>query len=210
MSDEIKCPRYTMDGEPNGDVILPNQVFGIEPHEHSLYEYVKMYLANQRQGNASTKTVAEVHGSGIKPWKQKGRGVARAGSRRSPLWRGGGVTFGPKPRSYYYRIPKKVLRLALRSAYSTRAKENGICVIEEPKYDAPKTKRVIELLDKLQLNTNRVLVLTTYPDVNFKLSTHNVHNISVMEVRNANAYVIMKHHKLIITDGALKFLEESA
>jgi large subunit ribosomal protein L4 len=207
MSEIMKCPRFNMDGEQNGDVNLPVAVFGIKPHEHSLYEYVKMFLANQRQGNASTKTVAEVHGSGIKPWRQKGRGVARAGSRRSPLWRGGGVTFGPKPRSYYYRIPKKVVRLALKSAFSTRASENGICVLEEPKYDKPQTNRVVNLIKNLDLTSNRILFLTPYPDQNFLMSTRNIPNVSVMEVRNANAYVIMRHHKLVITEGALAYLE---
>ena len=144
-----KVAVYDMHGTQVGEIDLNDNVFGIEPNEAVMQQFVKMQLANKRQGTASTKTRAEVRGGGKKPWKQKGTGRARVGSTRNPVWRGGGIAFGPKPRDYSYKLPRKVRRLALKSALSSKALDSNIIVVDVLTFDEPKTKLMIETLGLL-------------------------------------------------------------
>ena len=142
---------YTKDGSQNGQVDLSDEIFAVEPNEHAMHLDVVSYLAHQRQGTAKTKTRSEVRGGGKKPWRQKGRGAARAGSTRSPLWVGGGTIHGPKPREYKQKLPKKVKRLARKSALSVRLQENSIKIVEDFSLDQIKTKSMVEIIGNLQL-----------------------------------------------------------
>jgi len=142
----LKAKHYSADGAVKGEVELPAPAFGVTPNEHVVWEAVKSYLANQRQGNASTKTRSYVRGGGKKPWRQKGTGRARQGSIRAAQWAGGYTVFGPQPRDYHYRLPKKLRRLALTSVLSRRAEEGNVAVVEELSYSAPKTKTVFGML----------------------------------------------------------------
>jgi len=141
-----------MQGAPVGEIELNEQIFGIEPNVHVMHSAVVAQLANARVGTSSSLGRSEVRGGGRKPWKQKGTGRARAGTIRSPLWRGGGIVFGPKPRDYSKKLPRKVKRLALCSALSSKVKENSLIVIEKLSFDQPKTKDMVKLLDNLKIN----------------------------------------------------------
>src|SRR5690625_1378380 len=147
-----KIALYNQSGSQVGDIELNDVVFGIEPNKHVLHDAVVMQQASQRQGTHAVKNRSAVRGGGRKPWRQKGTGRARQGSIRSPQWVGGGVVFGPTPRSYSYKLPKKVRRLALKSALSTKVKDESIFVLDELAVDVPKTKEVIKLLDALKLD----------------------------------------------------------
>ena len=148
---------YTSDGQVKGQVELPDEVFNIEPHEYAMYMAVRAYLNNRRQGTHKVKTRAEVSGGGRKPWPQKGRGVARAGSIRSPLWIGGGKVHGPRPRDYSMNLPRKLKRLARKSALSARARENNLIVVEDFDFERPKTKQMLAVLEALGLSEVKTL-----------------------------------------------------
>jgi large subunit ribosomal protein L4 len=166
-----------------------------------------MYLANQRQGTQSALTRAEVRGGGIKPWRQKGTGRARHGSIRSPQWKHGGIVFAPKPRSYRYTVPKKIKRIAMKSALSSKVNDNNIVVIEELNFDAPKTKQVVSLLQNLKIDS-KTLIVVAENNENIVKSARNIEGVTTAFVNTLNVYDILKYDKFIITKDAVKKVEE--
>lgn len=202
-----KVTLYDMSGAQIGELELNDSIFGIEPNEAVMADFVKMQLANKRQGSSSTKTRAEVRGGGRKPWRQKGTGRARVGSTRNPVWVGGGVAFGPRPRDYSYRLPKKIRRLALKSAYSTKVKENSIIVVDKLEFAEPKTKDMLKTLDALNI-TNKTLVVTVDGDVNVTKSARNIPGVKPLRVDYVNVYDLLKYDTLLITKDAVKRVEE--
>ena len=196
-----KVALYKQDGSQVGDVELNESVFGIEPNKHVLHEAVLMQRASVRQGTHAVKNRSEVRGGGRKPWRQKGTGRARQGSIRSPQWVGGGVVFGPTPRSYKYQLPKKVRQLALKSALSSKVKEDNVVVLEELDFKAPKTKEVINMLSALDVD-NKVLIVTSENDENLIRSTNNLKKVKVITVNNMNVLDLLMHDKLILTKDA--------
>ncbi len=198
---------YNMLGEQVEEIELNDEVFGIEVNQHVVYEVVKNQLANKRQGTQSTKTRAEVRGGGAKPWRQKGTGRARHGSRRSPIWVGGGVTFAPKPRDYSYSVPKKVKRLAMKSALTSKVENQEIIVVDELKFDAPKTKDMIKTLENLNAD-KKALIVTVDSNLNIIRSASNIPNVQTTVVNNLNVYDILKYNSLIITKDAVRKVEE--
>lgn len=202
-----KVPLYNVNGEEIGEVELSDKVFGAEIREDLMHKVVVAQLANRRQGTASTKTRAEVRGGGAKPWRQKGTGRARHGSIRSPIWRGGGIVFGPKPRSYRKKVPKKIKRLALKSALSSKVVENNLIVLDELKMERPKTKDMINILNNLNVKEKALLVLGE-KDENVILSARNIPGVSTGSVESMNVYDLLLHDKLILTKKALEKVEE--
>lgn len=196
-----KVTLFKQDGSQSGDIELNEAVFGIEPNTHVLHEAVLMQRASRRQGTHAVKGRSDVRGGGRKPWKQKGTGRARQGSIRSPQWVGGGVVFGPTPRSYSYKLPKKVRRLALRSALSSKVQENSLVVLEGLTLDAPKTKEVIKLLSALNVE-KKALIVTTEKDENVLRSANNLKSIKVLTVEEVNVLDLLTHDQLIITRDA--------
>lgn len=194
---------YSKDGKVTGQAELPTDIFGVEPNEHAMHLAVVAYLTNQRQGTAKVKTKAEVSGGGKKPWRQKGRGTARAGSSRSPIWVGGGTVHGPHPRDYNYSLSKKVKRLARKSAYSTRLAENNIVVIDDFSFDDIKTKNIAEVLKNLNLVDEKTLILIPQPDDVIFLSARNIPNISVSPAEKISTYDILNHKKLVLFKSAI-------
>ena len=203
-----KANLYNMAGEKIGQADLPEAVFGIEPNKIVLHTAVKNHLANRRQGTQSTLTRAEVSGGGKKPWRQKGTGRARAGTTRAPHWVHGGVAFAPKPRDYSYNINKKVRRLALKSALSAKANETAIYVIDALNLDEIKTKRVVSLLDKLELSGQKVMLITAERNENVYKSARNIPGVSVTFGTILNPYDILGVNVLLIDQAALNTMEE--
>ncbi|HZK42975.1 MAG TPA: 50S ribosomal protein L4 [Syntrophomonadaceae bacterium] len=197
-----KVTLYDMSGAEVGEIELNDAVFGIEPNEVVMADFVKMQLANKRQGTSSTKTRAEVRGGGRKPWRQKGTGRARAGSNRSPIWIGGGITFGPTPRDYSYKLPKKIRRLAMKSALSTKVKENSIIVIDKLKFDEPKTRLMAETLSALNAN-KKTLLVTIDGDINVVKSARNIPGVKAVRADYINVYDLLKYETLLITEDAV-------
>jgi large subunit ribosomal protein L4 len=202
-----KVPLYDMSGAQIGEVELNDSLFGIEPNEAVLYDFVKMQLANKRVGTASVKTRAEVSGGGRKPFRQKGTGRARAGSIRSPLWRGGGIVFGPQPRDYSYRLPRKVRRLALKSALSSKFKNDSIIVVDALNFEAPKTKLMVETLQNLKAG-RKALVVTADGDQNVSKSARNIPGVKPLRADFVNVYDLLNYDTLLITKDAVARLEE--
>jgi len=198
---------YSTKGEEKEKVVLPVEIFGIEPHEHVLYEAIKMYLANRRQGTAATKNRALVRGGGRKPWRQKGTGRARHGTIRSPLWVGGGVVFGPHPRNYRYSLPRKVRRKALLSALSALAAEEKIMLLEDFTLKEPKTKMMVEILNNLKIQKEKCLFLVSGRDQNLCLATRNLPNLTVRDVGELNAFEVLNCERLLMTPKSLRRLE---
>ncbi|WP_182201187.1 50S ribosomal protein L4 [Paraliobacillus salinarum] len=196
-----KVALYNQSGSQVGDVELNDVVFGIEPNEHVLHDAVLMQQASRRQGTHAVKNRSAVRGGGRKPWRQKGTGRARQGSIRSPQWVGGGVVFGPTPRSYSYKLPKKVRRLALLSALSSKVKEDNIIALETLAFDAPKTKEVVKLFDALHVDT-KALIVTAERDEVIARSANNLPNAKVLPVSEVNVIDLLTHDKLIITKEA--------
>jgi large subunit ribosomal protein L4 len=172
-----------------------------------MHEFVKMQLANKRQGTSSTKTRAEVRGGGKKPWRQKGTGRARAGSTRSPIWKGGGVTFGPKPRDYSYRLPQKVRRLAMKSALSSKALDQKIIVVDFADFAEPKTKVMVEALKTLNAG-RKTLVVTAADDAILLKSSRNIAGVKSLKADFINVYDILNHETLLMTKDAVARVEE--
>jgi len=192
-------------GEPGESVQLPEELFDGIVHQAALHQTIKAYLANQRQGNAATKTRGMVSGGNRKAWRQKGTGRARQGSMRAPHWRGGGVVFGPSPRSYRPDVPKKLKALARRSAFNQRALNEEITVIERIALQAPKTKLVSELLGKMGVaEAKRVLVLTNGSQEQVYRSARNIPNVEVMPFAQASAYDVMRARQVVIEAAALE------
>ncbi len=205
----LKAALYNSNGENAGDIELPVDIFGIEPNEAVVHQYVKAYLANQRQGSAKVKTRSEVSGGGRKPWRQKGTGRARVGTIRSPLWRHGGVIFGPSPRSYRSRLPKKMKRLALLSVLSDRASEEKIDIIESPKIDKPSTREVKSLINKVETGDDKkILMVTAKSDKNIYLSARNIKGLEISHMGELNTYQILKADRVIFTSDALNLMKE--
>ena len=198
---------YNISGKQVGEIELNENIFGVDVNVEAMQQVVKMYLANQRQGTQSALTRAEVSGGGIKPWRQKGTGRARHGSIRSPQWKKGGIVFAPKPRSYRYTVPKKIKRIAMKSALSSKVNENNIVVIEELNFDAPKTKQVVSLLENLKIDSKALIVLADNNE-NVVKSSRNIEGVKATFVNTLNVYDILKYDKFVITKDAVKKVEE--
>ncbi|QHJ69652.1 50S ribosomal protein L4 [Planococcus halotolerans] len=194
-------------GSQVGDIELNDYVFGIEPNESVLFDAVIAQRASLRQGNHKVKNRSEVAGGGKKPWRQKGTGRARQGSIRSPQWRGGGVVFGPTPRSYSYKLPKKVRRLAMRSALSTTVVNENLMVLEGLTFDAPKTKSFLQLQNDLSLG-KKVLFVTEDVNENLALSARNVQGMTVISATGINVLDLLGHDKVVMTKAAIEKIEE--
>ncbi len=201
-----KTTLYNTKAEKVGEIELNDLVFGIEANKEAMHTMVVNYLANQRQGTQSTKTRTEVRGGGRKPWRQKGTGRARQGSIRAPQWTGGGVALGPKPRSYRFSVNKKLRRLALKSALSTKVAENEIIVIDELKLDSFKTKEMAAILKAFE--ADNALVVTAGKDDNVVRSAANIPGIETSMAENLNVYDVLKHSKFIVTKDAVSKIEE--
>jgi large subunit ribosomal protein L4 len=206
----VEAKRYAFDGSAGPETEpLDDRLFGAEVNGDLLYRAVRMQLGNRRQGTHSTKTRAEVSGGGRKPWRQKGTGRARAGSRRSPLWVGGGTMFGPKPRSYETKLTKKMRKGALRSALSDRAGDGKVTLIDRIPFDEPKTKAAVELLDRLELSGSTLVVVSSgeYGRTMRKCFT-NLEHAKCIASAGLNVYDILRHERLLLTVGAVEELKE--
>ena len=202
-----KVALFNQSGSKVGDIELNESVFGIEPNKQVLFEAVLMQRASLRQGNHKVKNRSEVRGGGRKPWRQKGTGRARQGSIRSPQWRGGGTVFGPVPRSYSYKLPKKVRRLAIKSALSSKVVEENILVLEALSFDAPKTKEFANVLKGLSVDS-KTLVITDGLDENVALSARNIPGVTVVAAEGISVLDVLGHDKLVMTKSAVEKVEE--
>lgn len=198
---------YNVLGETVGEIELNEDIFNTEINEHAVYEVVKNQLANRRQGTQSTKTRAEVRGGGRKPWRQKGTGRARQGSIRAPHWVGGGVVFAPKPRSYSYKVPKKVKRLAMKSALTSKVVNEQIIVLEELNLEEPKTKEMVKILGNIKAG-KKALIVMDEKNINVVKSAKNIPNVQTTLVNTLNVYDILNFDSFIITKDAVKKVEE--
>ena len=197
---EVKL--FNQDGSEAGNVALEDAVFGIEPNEHVIHEVVVMQRAAKRQGTHAVKNRSEVRGGGRKPWRQKGTGRARQGSIRSPQWVGGGVVFGPTTeRNYKYKLPKKVRRLALKSALSSKVQNDEMIVLTELNFEQPKTKQLVNVLEGLNVE-DKALIVTAEKQDNVVLSANNLQDVKVLTVNEVNVLDIISHDKLIMTKDA--------
>ena len=194
-------------GSSVGEIELNDAIFGIEPNESVLFDVVIAQRASLRQGTHKTKGRSEVSGGGRKPWRQKGTGRARQGSIRSPQWRGGGIVFGPTPRSYAYQLPKKVRRLALKSALSNKVAETNFVVVDALTLDAPKTKDFVKVLADLSVAT-KSLIVTADVNENVALSARNIPGVTVLTAEGINVLDLVSANKVVITKDAVAKIEE--
>ena len=201
-----KIDVYDIEGKKVKTIELKEEVFGIEPNEAVVHSVLVNYLANQRQGTQSTKTRAEVRGGGRKPWRQKGTGRARQGSIRAPQWIKGGIALGPKPRSYKYTLNKKVKRLALKSALSSKVLENKLIVLDSLNFDEIKTKNMSKVLSNL--NVTKALVVLKESNLNVQASARNIPNVKTALVNTINTYDILKYDAFVVTKDAVAKIEE--
>jgi len=193
-------------GKKTKEINAPEDVLSYPVKEHLIYEAVVNYRANQRRGTASTKTRADVRGGGRKPWKQKGTGRARAGSTRSPLWRSGGTTFGPRPRDYSYKMPRKAKRNALKSALAMKFAEKQIMVLDGLKFKEPKTKEGVDFLKKLKIES--ALVIDSQENRNLFLSLRNIPKVKAVDFNQVNIYDVLNYKSLVFTQKAFESLME--
>ncbi len=200
-------PVLNVSGEKVSEIELKDSVFGIEINTHVMHAVVKNYLANQRQGTQAAKTRSEVRGGGRKPWRQKGTGRARHGSSRSPIWVGGGVIFAPKPRDYSYKLPKKVRRLAMKSALSSKVQDEQIIVLENLQMERPKTKEMTNILKNLKVD-GKALIVMEQVDQSVIRSARNIQGVETALVNTLNVYDILKYDHFIITRNAVEKVEE--
>jgi len=191
-----------------GDADLNEQVFGIRPHMAAMHQVVVAQLAKARAGTACTKTRSEVNYGGAKPFRQKGTGRARAGRRGSPLWRGGGVIFGPKPRDYTMQVPKKVRRLALKSALASKVAEGSLVVVDRLEMSAPKTRDLVSILGKLEADGKTLIITGDYQET-LALSGRNLPQVAVIEARQLNVYDLLNVEKIVMTQEALEKVSEA-
>ena len=198
---------YNTDGKEVGTIELNDAVFGVELNEHLVHLAVVAQLANKRQGTQKAKTRSEVSGGGRKPWRQKGTGRARSGSTRSPLWVGGGTVFGPQPRSYAFRMPKKQRRLAIKCALSDKVASGDFIVLDHLQFDAPKTKSVVKMLGDFGVDA-KSLIITLDENENVELSSRNIPGVKAINTMGLNVYDILNHTKLFITKAAIEKIEE--
>ena len=203
----LKVKVYNQEGAEVKDLELNEAVFGIEPNKQALFDMVLLQRASLRQGTHKVKNRTEVSGGGKKPWRQKGTGRARQGSIRAPQWRGGGVVFGPTPRSYKFKLNRKVRRLALKSALSTKINDNEFRALEAIKFDAPKTKEMVKVLANLDAPTKTLIVVDEI-DENVARSANNIPGVKLLDARRVNVYDILNSDKLIMTEAAIKSVEE--
>lgn len=204
----MKTKVYNQDGAEVGSVDLKDEVFGHEPNEAVVHQYVVNYLARQRQGTVNTKTRRDVRGGGRKPWRQKGTGRARAGTTRSPLWRGGGTVFGPHPRSYGSDFPKKMKKVALRSVFSDKAKAERIRVIDQISLDEIKTKAVVGMLGKFDLAGKKCIILDEGRNDKLSLSCRNLQEVLYTRASLANGYDLLNADYVIMTRAGLDKVQE--
>ncbi len=202
-----KVSLYKQDGSTAGEFELNESIFGIEPNNAVMFEAVVMQRASLRQGSHKVKNRSEVRGGGRKPWRQKGTGRARQGSIRSPQWRGGGVVFGPTPRSYSYKLPKKVRRLAIKSALSSKVVEEKLVVLEALSFETPKTKEFVSVLKNLSVD-KKVLVVTEGLDENVALAGRNIPGVTIVSANGVSVLDVLGHDKLIMTKEAVQKVEE--
>jgi large subunit ribosomal protein L4 len=198
---------FNKDNKSVSKIDLPDDIFNVEVKNGLLHEVVRNHLANKRQGNASTKSRGEVRGGGRKPFKQKGTGRARAGSNRSPIWRGGGTIFGPKPRDYSYKLPKKVKWGALSSALSAKVADGEVLVVDELILSGAKTKELAGIIKGLGLDTS-VLIITPKKDEALELSARNIPNVNIARMGELNVYSILSHDKLLILKDSVELMKE--
>ncbi|MCT3191667.1 50S ribosomal protein L4 [Lacticaseibacillus rhamnosus] len=198
---------YKQDGSENGTVELNDAIWAVEPNENVVFDAVVMQRASLRQGTHAVKNRSAVSGGGRKPWRQKGTGRARQGSIRSPQWRGGGIVFGPTPRSYAYKLPKKVWRLAIKSVLSQKVLDGDLVVVDGLSFDAPKTKAFLNVLDGLKVNDKALVVLEDGNDVAAK-AARNLPNVKVVPAEGINVLDAVNYKKLILTQSALQKIEE--
>lgn len=196
-----------MEGKKVGTIDLADSIFGIEPNKAVMHQMVVNYLAAQRQGTQSALTRAEVSGGGKKPWRQKGTGRARQGSTRSPQWTHGGIVFAPKPRDYRFTVNKKVRRLAMKSAFSSKAMENEIIVVDSISLNEYKTKTIVAMLKAIEADKKTLIVL---PEVDSKVikSANNIPGVKTAQVNTLNVYDILNANKLVIVKDAVSKIEE--
>ncbi|MBW8331999.1 MAG: 50S ribosomal protein L4 [Prolixibacteraceae bacterium] len=194
--------------ETGRTVTLDEQIFGIEPNDHAIYLDVKQILANKRQGTHSSKERADISGSTRKLKKQKGTGTARAGSVKSPVFRGGGRVFGPRPRSYDFKLNKKVKALARKSALSYKALEESILVVEDFSFETPKTREMVQISNNLKINDNKSLFVLAEENKNIYLSSRNLERISVTTASELNTYQILNAKKVIVLESSISKIEE--
>ncbi|AAU21763.1 50S ribosomal protein L4 [Bacillus sp. GM2] len=202
-----KVALYNQNGSTAGDIELNDSVFGIEPNESVVFDAILMQRASLRQGTHKVKNRSEVRGGGRKPWRQKGTGRARQGSIRSPQWRGGGIVFGPTPRSYAYKLPKKVRRLAIKSALSSKVNDNNLIVLEDLNLDAVKTKEMAAILKGLSIE-KKALIVTADANETVELSARNLPGVTVVEANGINVLDVVGHEKLVMTKAAVEKVEE--
>ena len=202
----LKVDVLNMEGKKVGDVELNENVFGVEVNDVVVHSVLVNFLANQRQGTQSTKTRAEVRGGGRKPWKQKGTGRARQGSIRAPQWIKGGIALGPKPRSYRYKVPKKMRQLAIKSVLTSKVKEGNLIVVDKLELNDIKTKEMVKVLNNLK--ANKALVMLNEKNLNVQASARNIENVKTTLVETINVYDLLKYNTLVLTQDAVKKIEE--
>jgi large subunit ribosomal protein L4 len=202
-----KVAVYNTSGAQVGEIELNDEVFGIEPHVHAMHSAVVAQQASLRLGTHKTKGRSEVSGGGRKPWRQKGTGRARQGSIRAPQWVGGGTVFGPTPRKYGFKLPKKVRRLAIRSALSSKVRDNEIVVLDALQMSQPKTKEFVNILKNLKVDRKALVVAADYDDT-IALSARNIPGVKFMAADGINVLDVLNHDKLIITREAVQKVEE--
>lgn len=202
-----RVPVYNMQGEQVEEIELSTAIFSAPINEEAIHRVIVAQLANKRQGTSATLTRGKVRGGGRKPWRQKGTGRARAGTNRSPLWRGGGIIFGPQPRDYRQAVPKKLRRLALKSALSAKVRDGQIYVLEGLPLLQAKTATVAKMLQKLGLQDS-VLVVIGQPDSKVQLSVRNLPRVNSLAITQLNTYDVMRHRDLVITKDAVCRAEE--
>ncbi len=202
-----KVTLFKQDGTQNGEIELNDGIFGIEPNESVVFDAIIMQRASLRQGTHAVKNRSAVSGGGRKPWRQKGSGRARQGSIRSPQWRGGGIVFGPTPRSYSYKLPKKVRRLAIKSVLSQKVLDNKLFVVEALQFDAPKTKEFAQMLSNLNVDTKVLVVVESSNDF-AALAGRNLPNVTIVDETNVTVLDVVNNDKLILTQAALSKVEE--
>ena len=195
------------DREKVGEIQVPAGIAAQPPREHLLHEAVRAQLASRRSGTAATKTRSHVRGGGRKPWRQKGTGRARAGSTRSPIWVGGATVFGPQPRSYAYRLPRSARKTALRAALAHKLREQALVVIDDIRFDHPKTKQMVDLLTKLELGDS-VLLLLGEANVNVQKSARNLPGVKVLVSPGLNVYDLLRYRKVLATRDAVRQITE--
>ena len=197
---------FKQDGSTAGEVVLNDELFGIEPNNNVVFDVITNQQATQRQGTHAVKNRSAVRGGGKKPWRQKGTGRARAGSSRSPIWRGGGVVFGPTPRSYGYKVPRKSRRLAIKSVLSQKVLDNELIVVDKLELDSPKTKEFRAILSNLEVDKKVLLVLENTNENIFK-SARNISNVKIVSSDNVSVLDVVAYDYLLVTQTALDELE---